>query len=82
MCGVWEDDDSSAYELAQATSVLGEQLKGNSPATTKGKSATGTATATAADAAATSTNLAAMQTPGSGVVGIFGGAIALAAWVM
>ncbi|KAK7409515.1 hypothetical protein QQX98_008299 [Neonectria punicea] len=83
-CGVWLVYGSTASELAKATSLLAEELSGNSPSTASDSSATATDSSSdaATAAASSSTNLAAVPTAGSGVAGLLGGAAALAAWFL
>jgi hypothetical protein len=76
-------DGTTASEYAKATSILADDLDGSGSGNSKstGKSASDAATDTAAAATASSTssdNRAAMPTMGSGVVGLVGGAAALA----
>ncbi|KPM36906.1 hypothetical protein AK830_g9655 [Neonectria ditissima] len=83
-CGIWMLDGTTASELALATSLLGEELDGNSPSTASGSSATSaeSSAGTATAAASSSTNVAAVPTAGTGVAGVIGGAAALAALLL
>ncbi|KND87025.1 hypothetical protein TOPH_08323 [Tolypocladium ophioglossoides CBS 100239] len=79
-CGVWIVQGTTATDLPAATSILAAELAGQTP----GASATSGSASAASPTGATSksTNIGVAPSPGPGVVGLVGGAVALAGFII